>query len=583
MIYSSEQPIPRLSFFVVSFLGIAALSASYTDAAVRTLDVDDNSQQHYIKIQKAVSSPTKSGKIEGLIDVLKGDDLPLALEAMESLASMGKDIVPRLVSEMRRMQNNWLIGGALVRMGSEAVEPLIELLVDADEETAVDCIYLLGEIRDPRALPALIRYLEDEREKVRLHAVTAVLNIGGTKAVERVLSLLSRENGGTETFIVECLLRNGRKSIESMLQNLKSMDMRVRRETAYILGGIQDTRAVYPLVETLRDEDPETRRNAAYSLGEMADMIETDEETDQVLQGLADLLFDPSESLRDAGREALVNYGELAVPTLIEIAERNNLDALILSLNALREIGSPKAEDALISFLKHPNDRVRVSAVSGLIAVGTGKSVEPLLDALRDEDLRWFATLALQKVGAENAEMFFVINPGDPTISLRLQILVHLGSSIVPVLTDFLGDANVGKNAAALWLLGEIGDPSAIQDVAFFLPDPVLGSLAGRSLGKMGAKGLDLLADYVSSPPNDKAAVNAIEALASFKEPKAWETLESAIKESLFRKVRIRAAVLVAKSNDQERVGRLRAYLNGEGSALKSDIEEALQDETRIY
>lgn len=551
-------------------------------AAVRTLDVDPG-EQGSAKIRRAMESPTISGKVEALINILKGEDLPAALEAMESLASMGREVVPRLVSEMRRIKNNWLIGGTLVRMGSEAVEPLIELLDGADAETAVDCIYLLGEIRDHRALPTLIRYLEDDRPKVRIYAVTAVLNIGGAKAVEKVLSLLARETKGTETFIVESLLRNGRKSIEPLLQNLRSMDVLVRRETAYILGGIQDTRALYPLVRTLADDDPETRRNSAFSLGELAGIVDSSEEAEEVVNALADGLLDSSERVREAARQSLVTYNERAVPALIEATKKNNLDAVILSLNALREIGSPKAEDALISFLKHNENNVRIAAVAGLIAVGTGRSVEPLLNALRDDDLRWFATLALEKVGSENAGMFFIVNPGDPTISLRLQILVRLGSSVAPVLIDFLKDGEVGKKAAALWILGEIADPGAAEDIAAYLPDPVLGALAGRSLGKMGKNGLEMLTNYVFSPPNDRAAINAIEALALFKEPKAWETLESAIKDSNYRAARIRAAVLVSKSDDEARINRLRSYLNGDGRPLKSDIEEALQSESRIY
>ena len=43
-----------------------------------------------------------------VMDIAGLDWLPAALEAMEVLAGMGPRVVPRLVSEMRRVSNNWL-------------------------------------------------------------------------------------------------------------------------------------------------------------------------------------------------------------------------------------------------------------------------------------------------------------------------------------------------------------------------------------------------------------------------------------------------------------------------------------------
>ncbi len=543
-------------------------------AAVRTVPRRPSSGSS--AVSQALKTPTEAGKVEALITVLTGEDLPAALEAMEMLASIGPSVVPRLVSEMRRTRNNWLIGGALVKMGSQAVAPMIELLEDADEATAVDCIYLLGEIQDRRAVPTLIRYLDDPRDKVRMYAVTALLQVGGPRAVEAVLSRLTREGKGLEGFIIESLLRYGRKSVEPVLQSLTSEDPRVRREAAYLLGGLGDPRAVDPLLGALGDPDPRVRQNAAYALGELGRELA---EPQALILSLTRALSDPAEEVSESARASLVRFGRPAVETLTAVARSGREDEIVASLNALREIGSAEAEDVMIELLRHPKRKVRVAAVAGLITSGTGRSVEPLLDALRDEDLRWFATLALEKLGPENPQLFFSARPNDPTMSLRTQILVRLGPPVIPALRQYLKDENVGRRAAALWILGEIGDPSSAQDVVWHLTDPHLGWLAGRALRKLGEPGLEALLRFAEAPRSDGGAQQAVEALALFEDERAWDALESAVAGSLPRSARVRSAVLLSLSGYPERVDRLRAYLDGDGRGLWPEVRAALQAE----
>lgn len=523
-------------------------------------------------VEAALQAPTAAGQAQALIAVLTGEDLPAALEAMEVLASMGPSVVPRLVSEMRRARNNWLIGGALVRMGSPAIEPMLELLEEADEATAVDCVYLLGEIRDRRAVPALIRRLEDPRDKVRMYAVTALLEIGGPRAVEAVLARLAREGKGLQGFIVECLLRYGRDAWEPVAQNLRSPDARVRREAAYLLGGLGDPRSVELLVEALRDSAEDVRRNAAYALGALAPACP---EAAPVVAALVAGLSDPSAAVVEAARGALVRFGPQAVEILAEVALSGSADRAVASLNALREIGSPRAEEVMIRLLRHPDRQVRVAAVAGLITTGTSEAVEPLLDALRDEDLRWFASLALERVGGSNPALFLTARPNDPTMSLRTQILIRLGPPVVPMLLECLSSSSVGRRAAALWMLGEIGEPASAAQVAGQLGDPALGWLAGRALHRMGESGLAELVRAAEGSAAEPEVAQAVEALALFQDERAWDALEKVACGCGPRPARVRSAVLVALQEDAARVGRIRARLEGD-AGLWGEVENAL-------
>ncbi len=563
----------RAAVGVVGLLAVAAPAAG----GMRTLAPGQTATA--AAVREAMKAPTDQGQIEALIRVLMGEDLVASLEAMEALAGFGARAVPRLVSQMRRAKNNWLIGAALTRMGTQAVEPLVELLQGADEPTAVDCLYLLGEIQDRRAVPTLVKHLDDRRSKVRMYAVTALLSVGGPQAVGSVLTRLTRETKDLQGFMAESLLRYGRRSVDPVIQNLGSRDPKAREQAAFLLGGLGDARAVDGLVRALEDSDPAVRRNAAFALGELSGAFSG---VEWVTAALTRALADRVESVVEAARGALVRYGPAAVPALLAVCRGGEPRTVVVALHALREIGSPEAEEVMIEFLRHPQRAVRVGAAAGLVSSGTGRAVEPLLDALRDDDLRWFAILALERVGPENPDLFFATRPNDPTLSLRTQILVRLGPQVVPQLTSYLRGDHLARKAIALWTLGEIGDSRSVQDVAGLLGDTHLGWLAGRALVRMGEEGLLALGRYLESASTDSGAIHAAESLAVAEDPRAWDQLERAVAGSAPRPARVRAAVLLTLAGDPQRAARLRTYLEGPGKQLWPDVEVALRAEGQI-
>lgn len=532
------------------------------------------------EVRQALAAPTREGQVEALLQIVIGDDLPSAMEAGDALAAIGPPAVARLVSQMRRAKNNWLIGGILSRMGPEAVAPLVELLAGADEATAVDCIYLLGELQEQGAVGPLIDQLSDKRERVRMFAVSALVEIGGDRAVEAVLQRLAGEERGLVGFIEESLVRHAKSAFEPVLRGASHTEARVRTEVAYLLGRLGEPKAVEPLLQLVGDPVASVRRNAALSLGRLGSVVAQPE---RVLRRLAGLLADGDEGVGEAAREALVSYASRALPVLRDVCRTGGEREVVAGLNALREIGSPEGEETMVSLLLHPKRTVKVAAVAGLMAVGTSNSLDPLLRALRDEDLRWFASLALERLGSSRPDLFLAARADDPHLALRAEILVKLGAPVVPFLVRYLQDAEAARRALALWALGEISDPAAAEGVAELLDDPVLGAMAGRTLRKFGDRGFSQLVRYAAVPRSEAGALQTVEALALFEGAPAVRELEQCVCRPLPHKARVRAAVKLLALGDAEAAGRIKSYLDAEGQSLRGEVAQAVRDEGRTY
>ena len=131
----------------------------------------------------------------------------------------------------------------LVRLGPIAVPDLFRTLERAT--TAVErrgAVDALGGIGDSRAVPRIMRRLDDPAMSVRRSAMVALLRLEAMDAVPRIAQRLRDRSGG------------------------------VRVAAAVVLGRFGDPRAVRPLIEALRDPMWYVRQAAATALGEIGDL-----------------------------------------------------------------------------------------------------------------------------------------------------------------------------------------------------------------------------------------------------------------------------------------------------------------------
>ncbi len=260
------------------------------------------------------------------------------------------------------------VADALGRLGDiRAVEPLIRVFGDVDEDVRSSAAASLGQIGDVRAVEPLVHALDDKHWVVRRSAVFALGQIGDARAVEPLIRTL-----GDKHWVVQA-------------------------RAAYTLGQIGDVRAVEPLIRTLGDENEEVRRSAVYTLGTLGDV--------RAVEPLIRTLGDENCNSRQLAAKSLGQIGDSrAVMPLIHALEDVDYYVYYNAAVALRQIDT-SAVEPLIHALGHMDAAVRRNAAYTLGEIGDVRAVELLILALGDSDwdVRCSAEDALERIGTPEA------------------------------------------------------------------------------------------------------------------------------------------------------------------------------------
>ena len=101
---------------------------------------------------------------------------------MDELATLGPAAVPALAARMGeeyRMMGHWATARqVLLKMGPDAVEPLIACVNHADSYLRANATSVLAELSDPRAVDALLQAVSDGSGQVRRGAVQGLVRLG---------------------------------------------------------------------------------------------------------------------------------------------------------------------------------------------------------------------------------------------------------------------------------------------------------------------------------------------------------------------------------------------------------------------
>jgi HEAT repeat protein len=370
--------------------------------------------------------------------------------------------------------------------------------------TRAEAATRLGASAQKKAVPALIRKLDDESAAVRVAVIDALAKLRHHASVAPLadsLGGLSRRSKGlkegeeqvSQSVEYEALARAlgalGAVAVPSLLRLLGSEVRETRRWAAHALGLARDSRAVEPLIKTLADSRSDVRKAAALALGTIGDSL--------ALDPLVKTLASRDHETRRAAAVALGNIGSgRAVDALRAISEDPNEPVQLAVVDALRKIGGLRAgtvlrtiidagkknvreaaETALSSLEFAPtsaSERAAAAVLKGYFASAAGEgeaAVEALVDALgsKDADRRRQAAEALAMLRSPAAidPLLRALKDHDLSVqSAACKALAGTGQAAVEGLSPMLShhDSSVQRQAALA--LGDIGDPRAAAPLA---------------------------------------------------------------------------------------------------------------------
>jgi len=242
-----------------------------------------------------------------LRDAKNNDNIQLQLRAIKALGGLEDH---RAVSTLKK----------LVKTGSEkvqdaATQSLIRIGCAAWGRCCA--IMVLSDTKNRSILPSLCNSLEDDSDNVRLEAVRAIAKIGGKKAVNSLVDIVQKDRDPYIRYeAVRFLRRIGvghNQVLELALTALKDKSRDVRSQAARLLGNFHHDNSIQPLLKATADKHW---------------------------------------SVRESAENALINFGQKAVPDLIKALSDSSWTTRFRAARLLGEIGDSRAIKPLEQLLK---------------------------------------------------------------------------------------------------------------------------------------------------------------------------------------------------------------------------------------
>jgi len=426
------------------------------------------SEENNLTLFFAVKALGDIGEIEGgeflvsFLESAQGAIVTHIIEALEQIslgsgenlllkANSGK-IIPLLLASLKD-EDIEVRRKAIITLGqiksSQAIEPLINLLLDSEEEIReaaaqalvnVDSVHLkdlqrglsrkepeikarlariLGEIGNPQSGGVLIPLLDNEEEEVRIEAAYALAKIGNTTAKKPLLKALEDKVG------------------------------HVRSAAANALGELKVKEAIPALIETLSDPYPDVRKSAANALGKMKSY------RGKILPYLLSLCKDKRQEVRASCLYALGKVGGEGILDVLSLTlEDESPQVRQVTVNILKKIKGRNAFSLLQLAANDEDPTVRVAAISGLSQAHRDEAIDYLIAALSDADFRVRYEAACNLRFREEKVVCAL------TSALKDEVgLVQIGAA------EALGEIGLEGAAAPLRELLDSKDPEVVEAV----------------------------------------------------------------------------------------------------------------------
>ncbi len=373
---------------------------------------DPDVQVHEAIIQ-AITRQTASGVIPGLVTILRENHAGRRNAALSTL----------------------------IEIGARRPQSLIAALNNPTPEVRLHIAEVLGDLRNPQAVPALIERLNDSAEfpNVRHAAAQALGKIGDRGAVPALVRAAQEGDFWVRYAAVEALGKIGDERAVEPLLALMPQDAWTRPAIVQALGNLERLEAVEPLVTAL------TAANEAVRVASMEALIK--------------IVIEPGTAQRVDADKAVRVRELIPVPTLVDELNKRAEPSSAYAAHLLGWLAAPEALPDLIATLGHGNETLRYAATEAILRY-SHTAVPALLEALHSHE-------ALIREGA--AEL----------------LGIQADAEAVPALRARLSDESVEVRQAALRALGSLGTDAAYEGLLQALEDPAIYDTALGVLGQL--------------------------------------------------------------------------------------------------
>ena len=476
-----------------------------------------------------------------LLDALSDESWRVRRIAVQGVSQRAapEAITALLSAVVKNHHNASLLNSALQVLTASNVDtlsPLLDLLDGPNPDLRMQAALALGEQRDTRAIPALIKALGDDDTNVRYHAIEALGKLEARDAVDSLAGVAESKDFFLSYAAIDALTKIGDAGIVPRLTPLLQDDF-LREPTASLLGQLGNETVVAPLSDLLNRPNAPTpviagalaslsdRYQSEYGEGRYIADLARNEIGPTGVQNLVDALETPAENLRSIalvlgwlrrpgvdqaltrvmGRddlrneiiEALVQHGSSTLELLIEQLRAEDLEVRRSAVVALGRIGDAKATNPLLELLHE--DALAIETANALAQIADSRAVDGLLGLLGNDDasIRQAAVNALNSLGQWSLSERIIPLLHDPDPNVResaVKIAGYFGyTGSADGLLELCRDENERVRTAAIEHLPYMEDERALPALidAINHETPNVRAAAARALGNLDSPEVD--------------------------------------------------------------------------------------------
>ncbi|OQZ03965.1 MAG: hypothetical protein B6D34_05045 [Candidatus Brocadia sp. UTAMX1] len=442
----SQDPAIRSSA-AVSLLGLNLLNAQ--EPLIRILKDTKEREDVKISVIKAFGFTKDDRATDILISLLGSDSAAIQNAVVETLGELKTAHSVLMMSEamldpQRPLNVKMLLAKALGNTNDrDAIEPLIKMLAVDDpglQEVAKKSLEKITKLSSSNDAGWWNEWWALNKTKTREQWLEdlVIKQEEHEKQLESKIEQMKLEVGQKSIRLLET--RPDKMDPKPLIEAMRSDYPEVKIYAAKELVKLKDPSVVDVLIQTISDPSEKVRIEAIQTLGEIGD--------ERAVKPLIGIMNDENLEIREKAVKSLGKLGKREAVDALILALGNNSDLSVIraTIEALGQIGDPRAVGPLLGFLTHKEPRIRECTAAALGKLRDSQAVDALITALNDEQerVRWYAADSLGKIG----------NP-----------------VCVDSLKKLLSDASARVRESAVTALGQIGNEQAIESLIKALQD----------------------------------------------------------------------------------------------------------------